>query len=628
MLHPIDQWKSEIKIDEFGVVKEGCDLFVERLCDYINMPDSETVFETLRNMDKSRPRVLSRIERFECAKADAGFRARIYRKLKKYANKYPKKGVTGTWEGPLQPTLMFAREYLDRAFVIGFFNRTEGNFLVDFLEEQTDIALKIYKDLLLSIDYSEHTLPLGELTVGLCVAYDWAYDYLSQEKKDEIRQAVKEKAIEAVKMYGPPYQHYMTQVNNWNAVVSDSFIVAAITMYGEDDDNELWEKLLNGAVRSVTLPISEFAPNGGFPEGPGYWSYQMQYIMYGISTLDSALKTDFNIGKLPGFSKTALVPVYQHGNPGNDFAGFNFADCEYGPPVVAWLYWLAHKFEFLELFSYADAVYPDGVDYDSWVGAHYDIPALLWRRDTASSMWKTLPKSYCFEGRQQVMSIRENFEKDGVYFAFKGGYNHLPHCNLDIGTFVYDWNGIRWFCDLGKECYALPELWDFYGGRWRYYTQKAEGHNTIVVNPSEEPDQNIFGFATVEKKNDSTGVVDITDAYPDLVRGEREFSLVGATAIIKDELITNDTSDIYWFMHTEAEVKITAANRALLFKDGSAILVEFELPQGAELFVMEAKPLVLPVLDGTKDLSHIRKLCVKTTAKGAVKLVTKIIPQP
>jgi len=627
MLHPIEQWKSETKINEFGAVLEGCDLLVERLCNYINMPDSKTVIETLRNMDTSRPRVLSRIEGFEGAKADIGFRARIYRKLKNYADKYSEKGVIGLNLEQFESTLMFAREYLDRAFVLGFFNQTEGNFLIDFLKEQTDVALKIYKDLLLSSEHSQQTLPIGELTVGLCVAYDWAYDYLSEEQKHEIRQAVKEKAIEAIKMYGPPYKYYMTQVNNWNAVVSGAFIVAAIAMYDEDDDNELWENLLNGAIRSITLPISEFAPNGGFPEGPGYWIYQIQYIMYGVSTLDSALKTDFNLGKMPGFSKTVHVPIYQHGNAGNNFAAFNYADSNEGPPVTAFMYWLAYKFEFPEIFSYADTVFPHGVDYDSSVGAHYDLPALFWRKDTEPTMWKTLPKSYCFEGRQQVMSIRENWEEDGAYLAFKGGYNHLPHCNLDIGTFVYEWNGIRWFNDFGKEHYGLPDLWDFYGGRWRYYTQKAEGHNTIVVNPSEKPDQNIFGFSAVKKKNDFTGVVDITDAYHDISRGEREFSLVGNKAVIKDELIINNTADIYWFMHTEAEIKLTDDNCALLFKDGCAILVEFDLPQGAQLSVMEAKPLVLPVLKGTKNTDHMRKLCVKVSCKGTVNLVTKIIPQ-
>jgi hypothetical protein len=291
------------------------------------------------------------------------------------------------------------------------------------------------------------------------------------------------------------------------------------------------------------------------------------------------------------------------------------------------IYWLAHKFNKPEVFSYLKEYEPDGVDYDSWQGAHYDLPAILWYEECPQDEWKKIPKSKCYKGRQQVMTVRNSWERGRAYLGFLGGYNHLPHCNLDIGSFVYDCFGLRWICDVGKEDYALPEFWDFYEGRWKYYSQRAEGHNTIVVNPDDKADQEIFGFATVDALDENTGIVDIKDAYRDLKSGTRKFSLVDDVAEITDELSFDGETDIYWFMHTRAEVSLINDDTAVLKREGKTVKVKFELPEGAILSVMEAKPLIVPVMQGAKSLDYLRKLCVHAKAKDSVSLTTRIIPE-
>ncbi len=615
----IEQWKDEIIINEFGSVTDGCDLYVERVCNLLGVPDDAEVIQTVQSMNTVHPRIIATEDTLTGIKGKNAFNTRTYQKLKNYAETYRSKPVV--YPDEFQNNLKYSREVLDRAFVLSFLyqNEKESEY-VDLLRQQLQGALALYQTL--DLNDSTHVLPYGELTVAFSIAYDWCYDSLTVGEKTEIREAIKRLATHSLSFYQYPMKANATQVNNWNAIFSSANIIAGLTMYGEDD-SDLWANLVNKAIRSYTLPLSEFTPNGGFPEGTGYWEYQAQYVVYAIAALDSCLGTDFNLSKMPGMESTVFVPIYQHNN---EFMAYNYSDSSVYRSVTAFMPWFGAKYGIPEAFSYCDAVNPNGVNYSSWEGVHYDLMIMLWREDTPQDLWKKLPTSYCFKGRQQVMTIRNSWDKNRAFLGFKGGYNQLPHCNLDLGSFIYDWNGIRWFTEVGNEDYSAGGFWDFQSGRWNYYTQRAEGHNTFVVNPDEGPDQNIYATATVDSINANTGVVDVTNAYPDLRKGERTFSLKDDVAVIEDFLYLKKHSIVYWFMHTDAAIEITGSDTAILTKNGSAICVEFDLPEGAELSVMEARPLVIAGASGT-TLSNVKKLCVRATGDKALNLVTRIIPQ-
>ena len=50
--------------------------------------------------------------------------------------------------------------------------------------------------------------------------------------------------------------------------------------------------------------MASFAPDGGWPEGPGYWDYATQYNVFYLAALETALGTDFGLDKTPGFADT------------------------------------------------------------------------------------------------------------------------------------------------------------------------------------------------------------------------------------------------------------------------------------------------------------------------------------
>lgn len=612
----IEQFKNEAIINEFGSVISGCVELVDKICNEIGVPDKKSIINVVKKMKKVHPRILDRLEILKTIQNKNEYNKRLYKKIKVYADKCLKEPLLTLKDS--KSKLLFVRDILDRVFVFGFMHINEGDEYADFLKLQLIEALNLYRTF--NLENSDDVLECSELTVALCVAYDWLYDSLNDDEKLAIRESIKVHAKTSLEFYNPPYTNNATQVNNWNSVFSGSNIVAGLTMYGEDD-SDVWENLICGAIRSITLPISEFCPNGGFPEGVGYWQYQVQYIVYALASLNNCLGTDFNLSKMPGMEKTGLFPIYLHNN---NFFPFNFSDAGTYPAVTAFMNWFGSRFDLPEVFSYNDAVNPEGVNYNHWVGAHYDIITMLWRDDSPSDSYKLLPKSCIYKGRQQVMTIRNSWDENGIFIGFKGGYNQLPHCNLDIGTFVYDRYGIRWFTEIEGEDYSSGGYWDFKSGRWKYYSQRAEGHNTIVVNPSENPDQDIYATSEVDMISCNSGTIDITKAYPCLEKGSRTFMLDGETTSIKDELHFKQKSDVYWFFHTIADVDIISENTVSLSLDGKRIKVSFDMPYGAEIKCMDAKSMKLPQSTNHTQTEGIRKLCVKISGVKDVTLVTTI----
>ena len=44
---------------------------------------------------------------------------------------------------------------------------------------------------------------------------------------------------------------------------------------------------------SIVLAMKTFGPDGGWPEGPGYWNYATAYNIFYLAALETALGTDF-----------------------------------------------------------------------------------------------------------------------------------------------------------------------------------------------------------------------------------------------------------------------------------------------------------------------------------------------
>ena len=177
------------------------------------------------------------------------------------------------------------------------------------------------------------------------------------------------------------------------------------------------------------------------------------------------------------------------------------------------------------------------------------------------------------------------------------GDNKANHGDLHMGQFVLDALGERWAIDLGSEDYNIPGYWGTQ--RWTYYRKRAEGHNTLVINPSGDVDQDPRAVSHIvfmgSAEGEAVAIADLTPGYERQARSfKRGIALMDdrSQVIVQDELETRQPSEVWWFMHTRANITIDGDGTvALLEQGGKRLAARILSPAGASFTVLPATPL-------------------------------------
>lgn len=431
-----------------------------------------------------------------------------------------------------------------------------------------------------------HFLDTAEMTNAAAIGYDWLYDYLSDKQKSIIRNAILNKGLkQAINFY---HKQDGWVNNNWNGVCNGGIGMGALAVADEGSEFEtISGEVLEQAIKSLPKMLNQYSPDGGWYEGVGYWDYGTTYCAYFISALDSTLGTDYGLSKTPGFSSSGDFPIYTEGPNGI----FNFADANITRVKSPVMLWLASKFKKSEYVWYYNKI---ATTKDS------TVMSLIWYNDKIKETRPKIEDKY-FRTIEVATLHSSLLQANDSFVGFKAGENNLSHGDLDIGTFVYDSLGIRWFGDLGPENYNISGYWGMglTGSRWQYYRKRAEGHNTLAINPSLGPDQNVYAKTKIELfKSDakkSFAVADITDAYKEnalsVRRGIKLFK-DSDSMLVQDEITTKKPADIWWFAHTQATIVITNDKKnALLLRDGKKLWVSILSPANAYFNELKATPL-------------------------------------
>jgi hypothetical protein len=225
-------------------------------------------------------------------------------------------------------------------------------------------------------------------------------------------------------------------------------------------------------------------------------------------------------------------------------------------------------------------------------------------------------------------------DDQGIFVALKAGDNRAGHAHLDLGTFVLDAQGQRWAMYLGPDDYNLP---DYFGcGLWYYYRTRAEGHNTLVINPGRAPDQDPAASARISRFHFSRqlawAIADLTPAYAHQARKVwRGMALVNRRQVlIEDEIETFCHAEIWWFLHTRAAVKLSADKKSAILTQNcwrwQARLVQ---PKNATFELAAARPFPLsPHPPGQGDNTGVQKLAINLKQAKEGRLAVWLTPLP
>ncbi len=504
------------------------------------------------------------------------------------------------------------RQTLTRLLRLGFAYQWTG---------KTDYVAPAVRDLLAVCEEPEwdwvHFLGAAESAMTVGLGYDWFYDQLDEPKRRKIRLALIGKGlVPGVAAYaGAPYGWFRYVRHNWNLVCNSGLLIGALAIAETDPDYA--KIIVPAALASLPLALNEYALDGAYPEGPGYSGFATQGALFGITSLQSALGTDFGLSEITGFSKNMHYRLHVNGPSGLDVAyadaspkkrrfpdwGFFWMSGRYNDPLLA-----QSEHDFLR----------ESKRKPSPLHVLFYQPAPTTRPEP-------LPLDKYFRGPVEFVAMRASWtDRNAVYAGLKAGYNQVNHGHLDLGNFEIDALGERWFYDIGGDNYGLPGYFDMADQRWTYYRNATASHNVPMIAGK---NQNINGISRIRAHSLNTGepfaIVDLSNAYAgQAARVERGVRLVNqrSSIIVQDEFEFTSPQTLSWGAMTQAEIVLNGA-QADLIQNGKRLRVTLLSPKGVfkEVSTRQEPP--------QKTNEGIRRLAVDLQAgAGRTTLVIQLTP--
>lgn len=480
-------------------------------------------------------------------------------------------------------------------------------YLISEDSKYADRAIKELMNLCSFPDWHpRHFLDTAEMMQAVAVGYDWLYDVLTPEQKATIRNALVKFGLEEImKDYtnDPARERgnkwsLLATPDNWNLVCNGSAIIAAFAI--ADEEEVLASSVIDAGMKDIRDAILMYAPDGAWFEGPGYWQYATSYYVNLMACLKSVYGHTFGYMDTPGVADTG----YYINALSSKSGVFNFHDSSVSRVNAPEQFFLAENSNDGGLAELRinqmnegklNGTVRDLIFYNpDFAGAKLNMPLDYYYRDT------------------EVVTMRSNWtENSSIYVGLHSGKVGVTHGQMDMGEFVIDGYDTRYATALGAESYNLGV------STWDLYRNRAEGHNTIVLNPSDDGGQKTSGAGVFEKFESNSGsvmaITDMTSAYDNMAdRVVRGMKLTNnrSNIIIQDEIKTKAPSDFYWFLHSECDISVAEDGKSALikgkFKDLYVYLLE-DVPGTFSL--MEAQPFeASPVVPNQNKNLTFKKL--------------------
>ena len=417
-----------------------------------------------------------------------------------------------------------------------------------------------------------HFLDVAEMALAVAIGLDWLYDDLSPGQRERYRDALRVKAIEPARLQLASKASWPRVYNNWSQVCGAGIMAACAAV--TDDAESLAALPFADCLDIVERSARFYEPDGGYPEGPGYWNYGTEYHVLGLA-IAAGLGRPI---EAPDHLLAGAAFMAHMRGPSERF--FNFADAAQGAdPFTACRGWLIERAADrslaadlrTSLWGHRDSLRKNGGN-DRFFPLH-----LLWLPVEPSAPTPSLPTAAAFAGEQPVAMLRTAWhDPQAMFVAGKGGTPGASHGHMDVGSFVVEADGRRWIHDLGGDSYNLPGY--FGKGRWEYFRLNARSHNVVLIgdrmqNPRCEPCR--ITASRLDRPPYSVRF-DLTPAYTFgqerlAARVEREISLDPAAPAVRiRDTIVEPVGSVRWQCMVDVEPRLQGRT-AVLATDGRAV---------------------------------------------------------
>ena len=472
-----------------------------------------------------------------------------------------------------------------------------------------------------------HFLDTGEMCTAFAIGYDWLYNWMNDTQRNFLRKTMIEKGLNQVmKDYNGEVKqsstrgergdgnlrsyvwYNSTEGDNWQYVCIGGTNMAALAIGDESDAKKVSSSVLTyGFKQAYTSVRAGYKSlDGTFIEGLGYWDYATYYLGFISSSLKSTTGTDYGLVNHDGVRKSVdFVRCMSSNAP----KSFSFGDDNDGTDTRWTVFlWLGENYKSRDMANVRLKKIAEGTGFD-----YLDV---LWIDESLNTGTQNSSPDDWGGKNYSNASFRNTWDKTGLVAALHAGENnYLYHGHFDLGSFYVESNGNRFFTDLGNE--KNYEL----NNRRNAYRVRTEGHNTLVINPSEDPGQpdKVTCLVTAfQSGKEAYAVTDLTEAYKAsgakrVVRGLKMIK-DKKCVIVQDEISLNSAGEIYWFAHTKGSISVASGGRSAVITVGSDKLWVGILSEGGKFTSMNAEPLPkTPSVPGQSDNSEYRKLAIHLT---------------
>lgn len=471
-----------------------------------------------------------------------------------------------------------SREALRRLFFLSYAYRMTGDKNYFQRAEKEMLAISAFSDW-----NPSHFLDVAEMTMAMAIGYDWLFDDLSSTSKATIKDAILKKGLEP--SMDPKHNGWLKAEHNWNQVCNAGMTYGAMAIY--EDQPALSKQIINRAIGSIALPMKDYAPDGAYPEGYGYWGYGTGFNVMFISAIEKLFGKDFGLNDLPGFLKTA---GYLQNMTGPSGKPFNYSDAGSNGGLQPAMFWFSSKVKDPSLL-WVERSYLVNRPPQAHINNRLLPAIMLWSGGVGIDKIAP-PKSTMWvgHGKVPVALMRTNWtDSNAIYVGMKGGSVSVNHAHMDIGSFVMEANGVRWAMDFGMQDYESLESKGIrlFGRtqdaqRWTVFRLTNLVHNTLTINNQH---QRVQGSAPITSTSVEpsfmSAITDLTEVYKgSIAKANRGIAIIDKSyVVVRDEIETlNNETTIRWTMLTPADVKIMGTNKAELSKDGKKLILQVQSP--------------------------------------------------
>ena len=469
---------------------------------------------------------------------------------------------------------------LQRIFYLSYAYRVHGD------RRYADRAIE---EMLNTAEYEDwnpgHFLDVAEITMGMAIGYDWLYDEMTAEQRRKVASAISRHGLDASKIDKDAW--FYTAFQNWNQVCNAGLVFGAIAVWDEYRDDAVM--ILDKCFDSNYLTLTEgYSKEGAYAEGYGYWGYGSAFQILLIAALESAFGSD--MGLMDGHDRFFRSGTFMQMMNRPTGLCFDYADSGREAAAEHMLAWLAVK------TGDESLLYPEVQKLRKNHFSRMDMQRLLpfflisARKIDFAKLRVPDGRFFTTGGLTPLYIYRSGWEsEDDTYLGIKAGLISSNHSHCDVGSFVFDADGVTWADDLGLQPYLSLEskgvdLWNRWQNSSRYDVFRIGpfSHNIITVNGHRPDVYQYIDFTRTWCEDAQKGAeMNLKMLYwEDLKDYRRTVILLGeddAELLVKDELRAGDHPAIVrWNLCTTAQAEILDDTCIRLFADGHERLLWLE----------------------------------------------------